>query len=179
MVFAIADGSPLETAKQVGEQFGFNQWMFFSQVISFSLVCLLLAKFAYRPVLKVLAERREVIEGSLKEAAEIRSRLAEAERLASEITAKAANDAQRIVQEAREAMKSFEERQTQSAIAQAEEIVKKAQEAIRMERDSEFARLKAEVVNLVVSTTAKVIGRTLSSEDQTRLAAEASKELAA
>ncbi|MEY5015955.1 MAG: hypothetical protein RIS92_2313 [Verrucomicrobiota bacterium] len=178
-LLANSGGSPLDTAKQVGEIFGFNQWMFVSQVISFSLVCFVLAKFAYKPVLKILAERRDTIERSLKEAAAIREQLAEAEKRASEITAKASADAQRIVQETREAMKSFEERQTQAAIAQAEEIVKKAHEATKAEREREFAKLKAEVADLVVATTAKVIGRTLSTEDQSRLAAEASSELAA
>ena len=175
MIFADSGSSLSQTA----QDFGFNQWMFLSQVISFSLVCFVLAKFAYKPVLKVLADRRETIERSLKEAAEIREQLAQAEKRAAEIFAKASADAQRIVQETREAMKSFEERQTQAAIAQAEEIVKKAHETTKAERDREFAKLKAEVADLVVSTTAKVIGRALSAEDQARLAAEASNELAA
>lgn len=175
MIFADGGSSLSQTA----QEFGFDKWMFLSQVISFSLVCFVLAKFAYKPVLKVLADRRATIERSLKEAAEIREQLAQAEKRAEEIFSKASVDAQRIVQETREAMKSFEERQTQAAIAQAEEIVKKAHEATKAERDREFAKLKAEVADLVVSTTAKVIGRALSAEDQARLAAQASNELAA
>ena len=52
-------------ARETGETFGFDLRIFLSQVISFVIVALLLRKFAYKPILGVLEERRQrIAEGS-------------------------------------------------------------------------------------------------------------------
>ena len=56
-----AAGDLLDLAKSTGEQFGFQKQLFFSQVISFCVVCFLLHRFAYKPILKVLEDRRQRI----------------------------------------------------------------------------------------------------------------------
>ena len=54
-----AAGDLLDLAKSTGEQFGFQKQLFVSQVISFCIVAFALHRFAYKPILKVLEERRE------------------------------------------------------------------------------------------------------------------------
>src|ERR1043166_6857865 len=58
-------GSDLaETAKTTANTFGLNAPHFFAQVISFCIVTFLLYRFAYGPILKMLAERRQrIVEG--------------------------------------------------------------------------------------------------------------------
>ena len=66
----------------------------------------------------------------------------------------------------------------QKAIATANEIITKARQA----NDAELARMKTElrreVGRLVVMTTAKVTGKTLTPDDQQRLADETNQQLA-
>ena len=38
-----------ESARRTGETFGFDAWLFFCQVFSFTVVALILQKFAYKP----------------------------------------------------------------------------------------------------------------------------------
>jgi hypothetical protein len=52
-ILAQGGGGLLETARVTGETFGFNWLVFLSQVISFTIVALLLRKFAYKPILTV------------------------------------------------------------------------------------------------------------------------------
>ena len=61
LMLAAADGGIGEMIKSTGEQFGFQWQLFISQVISFCVVAFLLQRFAYKPILKVLEERRQRI----------------------------------------------------------------------------------------------------------------------
>ena len=49
----------------VAESFGFDFKIFLSQVVSFIIVALLLRRFAYKPILAVLEERRQRIQEGL------------------------------------------------------------------------------------------------------------------
>lgn len=174
-----AQGGIGDMAAGVAETFGLNWWLFLSQCISFSIVAFLLGKFAYQPVLKVLEERRNKIEEGLRNAEQTRVQLAEAQKAAGEIMAKANGDAQKMIEEARAAAKALQEREAQAAIATAEQIVVKAREATEIERAKAFADLKKELARLIIDTTAKVSGKVLTADDQRRLSEEASRELAA
>ena len=65
-----------DIAKQTGEQFGFNTSLFISQVISFCIVAFLLHRFAYKPILVVLEQRRQTIAKGLADADQIKRDLA-------------------------------------------------------------------------------------------------------
>lgn len=168
-----------DSAQRTGETFGFNPWLFFSQIISFCIVAFLLQKFAYKPVLAVLETRRQRIKESLENAEKIKLQLAESEVKYQEILSKANAEGQLLIDEARAAAKTLQERESQRAMAEAEQIIAKAREVTIADREREFATLKKEIARLVVGTTAKVTGKTLSNEDQRRISEEATKQLAA
>lgn len=168
-----------DIARDTGETFGFNLWMFLSQVISFVIVALLLRKFAYKPILGVLEERRQRIAEGLLNAEKIKQQLAEAELRHAEILNKANVAAQKMIDEARESAGHLAERKQQEAIVAAEQIVAKAREASAIEHERTMTELKRELGRLVVDTTAKVTGKVLTSEDQRRLQEEAARQVAA
>ncbi len=174
-----APGGPLETATNTAKVFGLNWWLFLSQCISFVIVCFLLQKFAYRPILAILEERRNRIAEGLANAERIKKQLAEAQQTASNIIAQANAEAQKMIEEARAAAKVLGERQAQQAVAEAEQIIAKAHEAAVVERDRMMAELRREITRLVIDTTARVTGKVLTAEDQRRLSEEAAREIAA
>ena len=142
-------------------------------------MALLLNKFAYKPILKVLEERRLKIAEGLANAEQIKLQLAQAQQTSGDILNRANTEAQRMIEEARAAAKALQERESQVAIATAEQIIAKAREATNIEREKAFADLKREIARLVVDTTTKVSGKILTPADQKRLSEEASHELAA
>jgi F-type H+-transporting ATPase subunit b len=174
----LAANSFVDMAKETAETFGWNPWLFLSQVISFTIVALLLRQFAYKPILKVLHERRDRIEESLRNADKIKQQLAEAEKHHAEILAKANAEAQKMIDQARQSAGVIATRKEQEAIAAAEQIVAKAHEASALEHERTMAELKRELGRLVVDTTAKVTGKVLTSDDQRRLQEEATRQLA-
>jgi F-type H+-transporting ATPase subunit b len=152
--------------------------LFLSQVVSFAIVAFLLRRFAYKPILTVLEERRQRIAEGLLNADKIKQELAEAEKRYAEIVAKANEQAQRMIDEARESSAHLAERKQQEAITAAEQIMAKAREAGELERERTMADLKRQIGRLVVETTAKVTGKVLTSDDQKRLQEEAARQLA-
>jgi F-type H+-transporting ATPase subunit b len=179
IIFADALTDLAETGRQVAEQFGLDWPHFIAQCISFGIVAFLLHRFAYKPVLKVLEERRQRIAEGLKNAEQIKKDLANAQSKAQEIINQAAAQATRLIEEARAAAAKVQEQETQKAIAAAQDIVEKARQATRAEHAQMLADLRREVGRLVVATTGKVVGKVLTPEEQQRLAEEANRQLAA
>jgi F-type H+-transporting ATPase subunit b len=171
--------SALDSARETAETFGWNVWLFLSQVISFVIVALLLKRFAYKPVLAILEERRQRIAEGLLNAEKIKQQLADAEKRYADILAQANAQAQTMIDEARASASTVAERKQQEAIVAAEQIIAKAQEATRIEREKEMAQLKRELGRLVVETTRKVTGKILTADDQRRLQEETAREIAA
>ena len=93
LFLASIPGDLMDTASTVGKTFGFSTWAFVAQVLSFSIVCAALYKFAYGPILKVLEERRQKIEFTYREAAAIKVQVADAEKRASDIVVQATSGA--------------------------------------------------------------------------------------
>lgn len=172
-------GAQPNMIQQVAEQFGVDWPHFISQGISFLIVAGLLYKFAYKPVLGVLEERRKKIADGLASADKMKQELANAHTKAQELIAQASAQGTKMIEEARAAAAKVQEVETQKAIAAANDIVAKARQAMEAEHGRMLTELKREVGRLVVATTAKVTGKVLTTEDQQRLAEEANRQLAA
>src|SRR5438105_7783039 len=178
LIIAASIGAITDILRETAETFGWNWKLFLSQVISVVIVALLLRRFAYKPILAVLEERRRKIEEGQINAEKIKKELAEAEKRYQEIVTKANADAQKMIDEARESAAHLSERKQQEAIGAAEQIIAKAREAAALEHERTMESLKRELGRLVVDTTATVAGKVLTPEDQRRLQEEAAREVA-
>ena len=164
---------------QIADQFGWEPRLFFSQLVLFILVALILAKFAYKPLLAMLEYRRQQIAESLQNAEKTRQELSNARAKSQEIIDQANTQANKLIEEGRAAAARVQETETQKAIAAAEQIITKAREAAAQDHARMLADLRREVGRLVVDTTGKITGKVLTPEDQKRLADETSRQLAA
>lgn len=176
---AESGGGLVDTARDIGEQFGFNWSLFISQCISFAIIAFVLHRFAYKPILRVLEERRQKIAEGLANAEKIKQELASAQAKAQEIIAQAGVQGNKLIEEARQSAAKVLESETQKAVATANDIVTKARQASEAELVRMKAELRKEVGRLVVATSAKVTGNILTGEQQNRLAEETARELAA
>jgi F-type H+-transporting ATPase subunit b len=174
-IFAAAENPITE----ISRTFGLDVPHFISQVISFAIVAFLLGRFAYKPILKVLEERRQRIAAGLANADKIKQELSQTESARQQILAQANTQANKLIEEARAAAAKVQETETQRAIAAAEQIIAKAREAAALDHQRMLQDLKKEIGQLVVRTTAQVAGKVLSMEDQKRLIDETNKQLAA
>ena len=168
-----------ERPERVVTHFGVDWPHLLAQVASFCIVCFILYRFAYRPVLEMLEVRRQQIAQGLANAEQIKAELARTEAQRQEVLAQANAQANKFIEEARAAAARVQQQETQKAIAGAEQIISKAREAAAQERDRMLLDLKREVGRLVVQATTTVTGKILTSEDQRRLADETARQVAA
>jgi F-type H+-transporting ATPase subunit b len=169
----------MDVITQIFSNFGVTWPKFIAQVILFLLVYWVLNKYAFGPVLKMLTERRRRIEEGQHNAERIKKQLADAELRYQEVLRKANEDATRLLEEARTSSDAISQKQLQQAIKDAEGIIAKAHDTIVQERNKMVSEVKKEMVDLVVKTTAKVVGKVITPEDQKRLSEETAKQLAA
>ena len=175
-LFLAAEGGPVA---DIARTFGVDWTHLGAQIISFTIVCAVLYKFAYRNVLAMLDERRRQIAQGIANAEKIKAELDRTETQRQEVMAKAYNQSAKVIEEARAAAARTVEQGTQTAIAAAEQIMIKAREAAAQDHDRMLAELKREVGRLVVQTTTRMTGKILTPEDQRRLAEESAKGVAA
>ena len=165
--------------ENIARTFGVDWSHLLAQIVSFCIMCAVLYRWAYTPVLKMLEERRKVIALGQKNAEQIKAELARTEAQRQEVIQKANVEAAKIIQEAQAAAARVQDRETQKAIAGAEQILAKSKESASQDYERMLTELKREVGRLVVQTSASVTRKILTPEDQRRLAEETAKELQA
>jgi len=176
LLLTTGDGGQIE---QIARTFGVDWTHLVAQIISFCIVCVVLQRFAYKPVLKMLEGRRQQIAESLANTEKIKAELARTEKLRQGVLDKANIEASKLIEEGRAAAARVHEQETQKAIAAAEQIMAKAKEASAQERTRVLSELKSEFGRLVVETTANVTGKILTREDHQRLSEETARQLTA
>ena len=164
--------------EEIARTFGVDWTHLIAQIVSFGIVCAVLYRLAYTPILAMLEARRQQIAGGLANAAKIKAELQriEIERLA--ILAKAGEDGRALIEDARAAAARVQAAETRKATAAAEQIVARAHEAAEREHAQMLGELKREVGRLVIQTTASVTGKILTADDHRRLAEETAGRLA-
>lgn len=156
----------------IAEALGFDVNKFIWALINFLILVFLLKKFAYKPVLNMLDERKRSIEESLSRAEKARD---EAERMQKEYEAQLAQareEAQRIIEQATKLGEQMKEEILANAQAEASKAIQRAQEEIAREREKAVAALREEVANLAVLAAGKVLGRAISVEDHEKMIKE-------
>src|SRR6267154_3249747 len=145
----------MDAAAKVAEQFGVYWPNLIAQVVLFAIVYWVLKRFAFKPVIAMLEERRRRIEEGQINAENIKKQLAVAQAKYEEILAKANAEAQRLIEEVRLSGERLSEQKRQQAMSEAEQIITKAREAIEQERERTMVELKHDFGRLVVEATTK------------------------
>ncbi|MBO5244840.1 MAG: F0F1 ATP synthase subunit B [Selenomonadales bacterium] len=140
-----------------------------AQVINFLILVAILTKVAYKPLMKILEERRSAIEGSIAEAQKERE---EAEAMKAEYKAQLAQvraEAQAIVAKAERTAKESRDAILAEAKREQARMLQAAREEIALERQRAVAELRREVVTLSTMAAAKVLAENLDAEKNSAL----------
>jgi F-type H+-transporting ATPase subunit b len=89
--------------EQIARTFGVDWQHLIAQSISFAIMCFVLYKFAYTPVLQMLETRRQQIASGLANAEKIKAELARIEAERFTVLTKADAEGKRLIEEARAA----------------------------------------------------------------------------
>ena len=149
--------------------FGINLVAFLSQLISFGVIFLVLWRWGFPVILKILSERQRVIQEGVENAQRAKRELDEATDRAEQLLLEARRQAQETIANATKVAEAEADRIQEEAHARAEQIAK--QEVARIQQEAARARadLSRFVVNLSINAASKVIGKSVDSKDNRRL----------
>ncbi|MEX2008306.1 MAG: F0F1 ATP synthase subunit B [Candidatus Spechtbacterales bacterium] len=144
-----------------------------AQAVNFILLLGILTWFVYKPLLRALNERRERIETSLEQAAEIDQRMDEMRAYHQEQMAKAHKEAQEIIAAAR--VQTDEERQEQLDRVQheVEQLIERAHQEIGREKDAMLRQARGELAQLLVPALERVLQSSMDETTQQAVMARA------
>ena len=140
-----------------------------AQVLSFLALVWIVAKFAWKPLMKVMEDRRTFIESSLAQAEKEKQQAEQIKREYQDEMRKARQEAQDIIAKA---TKAGEERALEVLNQAREEAVKVKSSAladIQRERDRAIADVRAQVADLSVSIAEKIIQQKIDLSGQEQL----------
>ncbi len=155
---------------------GINVPVLIAQIVNFTFLLVVLRLFIYKPVLKMLDERREKIREGLSAAERGRETAAVASREAEAQVEAARTEGQQIVAQAQVISQRIQEEARQSALTQTEAMLVRARSEIQLERDTAISELRREFADLTIAAAEKVIGQSLDRGAHQRLINEALAE---
>jgi F-type H+-transporting ATPase subunit b len=146
-------------------------------LICFAITFIALKKLAWGPMQNAIDQRRDRIRQSLIAADEARD---EARRLLEEhraLIAGARKDAEEILAEARKTRDAMEQRGREEVEEDRQRRLEETRRQIEAETQRALETIRSEVAQLSLIAAEKVIGRSLTAEDDRRLIEEAIREL--
>ncbi len=151
--------------------------LFVWTIITFMVLFFVLAKFAWKPLIKMLQEREEMIRDSLDDAEKAKTELEHLNEESEAIMTKARAEAQTILANGKAAAEKVKEDTISKAKEQAIKILEKTEKQIQIEKDKAIIDIKQEVVNLSLSVAKKLINKNLNDADNKSLIEETLKKV--
>lgn len=157
--------------------FGIQPVYLAAQVVNFVILLFILKRFMYKPILKVLEQRKMTISNNLKMAAQLEiqhqgikqeteKKLTIATKEAREIITGASNTANEIIKGAHK-----------KAEKDIELMLKKNKETLSQERENMKEAIREELAKLVVMGVSKITSKVLDESDHKNIVSQAIDEL--
>lgn len=139
------------------QKLGIDWRLFVAQIINFLALFLILYKFLYTPVLRLLEGRRETIEKSLADAKKIEELAAKAEAATDAKMREVRKEAARILEEANARAEALREEKLILIKKDMEKIIEQNKAQLAYERESILREVKEEAGELITSAVTTIL----------------------
>lgn len=151
------------------EGLGLDVRYLISQALSFLILFFVLRKFFYPPLLRILNERSERINTSLRQAEEIQQQLARTQADYQEKMEEARRESQAILTQSTQMGEKLKNDIVADARREAETVLIRARAEITTERERAVAELRGQVADLALLAAGQVIGRSVDDSANRRM----------
>ncbi len=138
----------------------------FWTTIVFVLLIILLAKFAWKPILATIKERENTIEQALNAAENAKKEMQKLQADNEKFMREARAERDILLKEARDAKDAMIAEAKGKANSEADKIIRQAKETINTEKLAAITELKNSVGSLAIEIAEKIIKEQLSSDDK-------------
>lgn len=137
-------------------------WMF----ISFSLVLLILGKYAWKPIMKGIHQREETIEKALEAANNAKKEMLQLKAGNEQLLRDAKDERDALMRDARKVKEAILDEARVKANEEAARIMENARENIQFEKMAAINDLKNQIASISIEIAEKLIGKELENKQQ-------------
>ncbi len=148
---------------------GIDWKLLLAQVVNFVVVLLVLKRFAYQPMLKLLDERTAKIEKGLVDAESASRKLSEMEMKEKAVLADARMEAKRILAETDEAAAKRDAAKMTETEARVKKLLEESENKIAEDRKKMLEEAKRELADTVLMAVEKVLSEKMDSAKEKEL----------
>ncbi|MBI2577284.1 MAG: F0F1 ATP synthase subunit B [Candidatus Wildermuthbacteria bacterium] len=153
-------------------QLGIDWKLLIAQAVNFLIVLVILHKFVFTKLIKLMEERRERIEKGLAMREEAEKELARAHEMRRNEIEKAKKEAEAVIAQAKTLGAERERQLVAKAREEAEKILYGAKEDIKRETQAVLQSAKEDILAMAMIAAEKVIDRSITQEDRIRMMKE-------
>ncbi len=158
---------------------GIDWQVMLAQAINFGILIVALSYLLYKPVLRLLDDRRERIRKSMEDAKHIENQKRELDTLKQERIRTADREASAILEQAKGHAESMKKDIIAGAEREAHQILTKAKQQADDERGRVLSGAQETLAKVIIKMSEKIIEREFTSDDQKRILAHVQKDLPA
>ena len=163
--------------EKILSDFGVQPILLAAQMVNFLVLLFILQKLLYKPLLKVLDERKKRIEESLANAEKIQKELEDTEAKRAQVLDEAIEEGKRIIAEASAQGNSLMVESQAKAKADMEAMMEQGRQMIVGEKEKMKVEVKGEVAKMIEMSLEKVLGSALDAKTQGKLVDQAVKSI--
>jgi len=142
------------------------------QALNFLLLVLVLNWILYKPMVKLLTERKERIREGIENAEKADGMIKESNQIRQDMIKRASAESQDMLEKARKSGEEVKTGLAQEAHKEAADIIKAGHAQVEMEKAKTSQELKGMAVNLIVNATEKVLREKIDSDKDRNLILE-------
>ena len=155
---------------------GINVSDFLIQLGTFIIAFLVLRQWAFKPILRVLRERRETIDKGVELGLQMQKEKDALETKVSSLLHKARTDADSIIGAANTEARAIARKAEEDARAKTEILLKEADERVKQTSQKAWQEIQKDVVALVTEATETILREKIDANKDTQLITEAIKD---
>ena len=151
------------------EKLGIEPAMLLTQIVNFVILAVILTKFLYKPILKLIDQRRKTIEEGLTLTEQMKVKEEELVKEKEAMLDKAKNEGQKLIEECQERGRKLENEIIISANEEAKGIKEKAKREIDQERAKLWEELEKQMLEVASGMAKTVVMDFLDQKNQLQL----------
>ncbi len=156
---------------------GINGKIFLAQLVNFTIVLLVLWKWAYKPIIRLLEERQHKVEKSVKDAEEIEGRLKALAGEREDVLKTAKAEAQTVVDEAMAEADLRKTEMVEKTKREVERVIVQGKAQLVQEREAMVREARKDLVDVALAATKRIIGEEMNEKKATSLAEEVVRKM--
>lgn len=144
----------------------FSVGLFFWQTLIFVILVVLLAKFAWKPILKAVKDREEKIKDALEAAENAKLEMAKLKSQNEDMRKEALAERDALLKQAKETKDQIIAESKTAAKVEADKMIAAAREEIKAEKVAAMSEIKNQVAELSIEIAEKIVKDQLQSDDK-------------